>query len=132
MLSGKFTLKIPLDDDIDMLVEAFNFQGGQYKKLGDKTFAKFCASLYNDFFGNIYAKMYEASKVKIPFGTCPYPAGENEFTNLMFTDNGMLPPYIPGGEKWRLDFRFLKNGEVLGGYNAYIIIRSERSLLLGG
>ena len=42
-----------------------------------------------------------------------------------------LPPYIPGNEKWEFQLRFSKGEEVLGGYNAYVIIRDEASLLEG-
>lgn len=123
---------MPLDDDIDMTIEAFNFQGGQYKKMLDKRFDKFCKSLYVEVIKGPYAKFYDSSTIKLPFGTCPYPEGKNEITNLIFDDEGMLPPYIPGGEKWRVDLRFVNKEEVFGGYNVYAMIRNEQSLLKGG
>ena len=33
-------------DDIDLMFEAYNFQGGQYKKMGEKKLEQFCKSLY--------------------------------------------------------------------------------------
>ena len=132
VFDGKYDLKVPLDDDIDMKIEAFNFQGGQYKKIGEKRFDKFCASVYDDMTEKQFAKFYAASTLKVPFGTCPFPAGESEITNLMVDDDGILPPYIPGGEKWRADVRFLKKTKILGGFNVYALIRNEQSLLKGG
>ena len=132
VVSGKYNLKMSLDDEIDIKVEAFNFQGGQYKKMVEKQLNQFCTTLYIDAFKEAHSVFYEASSLQVPFYTCPFPAGENEITNLMIDEKGMLPPYIPGGEKWRIDVRFLKNAEVLGGYNVYGLIRSDESLLKGG
>ena len=115
-----------------MKVEGFNFQGGQYKKLGEKMFDKFCKSVYDDYIKKTYEDFEAASSLKVPFGTCPLPAGINEVTNLMIEENGLLPPYVPGGEKWRVDVRFLREEVVLGGYNVYALIRNEQSLLKGG
>ena len=128
---GKYNLKVPLDDENDVKVEAYNFQGGQYKKMGDKKLDNFCKSLYQEAVEKPFSQFYEASSFKIPFNTCPFPAGENEVNNLIVDDNGMLPPYIPGGEKWRLDVRYLKQDKVLGGFNVYAMIRNEQSLLKG-
>lgn len=131
MINGKYNLKVPLDDGIDITVEAFNFQGGQYKKMADKLLNKFCESAYEERTKDGYSQFFEASTVKIPFGTCPYPAGKNELNNFMIDENGVLPAYVPGGEKWKVDVRFLKGGKILGGYNAYVLVRSEQSLLKG-
>lgn len=120
-----------LDNGIDIFVEAHNFQGGQYKKMGEKKLDKFCDTLYTDTFKEPFNDFYVASTAKIPFGTCPFPAGDNELTNLMFSDNGFLPPYIPGGEKWKIDIGFRQKGVVLGGVNIYAILRNERTLLKG-
>lgn len=124
---------MPLGDDIAMMVEGFNFQGGQYKKMGDKFMDQgICKSLYVDAFKSEYDKFYAASSVKIPYGTCPFPAVNNTVTNLMFSDSGLMPPYIPGGEKWRIDLKYFKNRELLGGYNIFGLVRNDQSLLQGG
>ena len=99
MVNGEYELKLPLDDSYDMFIEAFNFQGGQYKKMGDKKLEKVCKTLYVDAFRKEYAKFYETSLVKIAHGTCPVPVRKNQIANWMISDNGILPPYIPGGEK---------------------------------
>lgn len=125
-------MNVSFDDEFDVLVGAFNFHGGQYKKIGDKTFYKFCKTLYLDKFKEPYSRFYDASSFKVPHKTCPFPAGQNEITNLMFSENGLLPPYVPGGEKWRIDVRFVKNNEILGGLNMYGLLRNEQSLLRGG
>ena len=128
-ISGKFNLKIPLDDDIDIFVEALNFQGGQYKKIFDKRVNKFCTTLYTKTFKEVFDNYYEASLVKTPFGTCPFPAMKNVVTNFLISEDGMLPPYIPGGEKWKIHMRFIKDSEILGGYNLYILLRNEQTMI---
>ena len=129
MISGKYNLKLPLDDDIDIFVEALNFQGGQYKKIGDKRLNKFCTTLYTDSFKKVFDDYYEASLVKTPFGTCPFPVMQNEVTNFYISEDGMLPQYIPGGEKWKIHMRFIKDSDVLGGYNIYMLIRNEKTMI---
>jgi hypothetical protein len=65
--------------------------------------------------------------------TWPYPTGKNEIKNYYVTDYGnLLPPYIPGGEKWRIEVRYIKDGEVVGGYEVYGILRNQNSLMNGG
>ena len=131
-MNGRFKLKIPLDNSIDFLIEAFNFQGGQYKKIGSRMMKEFCNSFYVVPYKNEYAKFSEASSVKVPFGTCPFPTMDNLITNWMISDNGILPPYLPGGEKWRINVRFSKKDKVLGGYNLYGLIRNQETLMQGG
>ena len=133
VLNGNYHLKRPMGDDIIMIVEAHNFQSGQYKKMGEKLMDQgLCKALYVDAFKSEYMKFYDASSVKIPFGTCPYPSVNNTLTNLMFSDPGLMPPYIPGGEKWRIDLKYFLNDEFLGGYRIFGLVRNERSLLQGG
>lgn len=39
----------------------------------------------------------------------------------MMNDGGFLPPYIPGGgDKWRVDIRYLKDEVVLGGFDVFV------------
>ena len=119
-------------DDVDMDFKAYNFQSGQYKKLFEKRMDKLCKSLFDEANRGPYQKFYEASSHKVPFGTCPYPKLNNTVTDLLINSNGAIPPYIPGGEKWRIDVRFIKNNEILGGYNLYALLRNEESLMNGG
>jgi len=131
-MNGIYDLKIDLDDGITMTVNALNLQGGQYKSLFTKNLGKFCEALYQkDFAQTNFADFHAHCKLKVPFETCPYPKGKNEVTNFMVADIGnVLPPYVPGGEKWKIEVRFYKtNDELLGGYNVYAILRSEQSLL---
>lgn len=119
------------DDEIDLLFQAFNFQGGQYKKMGEKRLNKFCKSLYVEAYKSEYEKFKDASSAKVSFGTCPYPIVNNTVTHFLVSDSGLLPAYIPGREKWRIDIRFLKNNEVLGGYNVYALFKTQQSVLQG-
>ena len=114
------------------MFEAYNFQGGQYKKMGEKKLEQLCKSLYVDAYRSIYEKFNDASSNKVPFGTCPYPIVNNTVKNFLVSKSELFPPYVPGGEKWRINVRFLKQNEILGGYNVYALLRNEQSLLKGG
>lgn len=110
-----------------------NFQGGQYKKMFDKEIEDPVTTLYNvTKFQSYFENFQKSQKVQIPWDTNPYPSGDNEITNLAVEDYGsMLPPYLPGGEKWKFEVRYSKNDEVIGGMNVYATIRDQRSLLQG-
>ena len=115
-----------------MVLEAFNFQGGQYKKMSEKKMETFCQFLYKDAYKIDVVNFFDSLTVKIPYGTCPVPAGEYDVSNFLMTNNGLLPPYIPGGEKWKINARYIKGTEVVGGYNVYALVRNEQSLISGG
>lgn len=86
----------------------------------------------NETYHEYWDKFDESQKISVPWASCPYPAGPNEISNLMVQDfASFLPPYIPGGEKWKVEVRFVKDGVEAGGYNAYGILRSEQSILDG-
>lgn len=109
-----------------------NLQGGQYKMMMDRSFDHLCDILYLEQ-NRVFFENYQAhTKQPVAWKTCPYPAGTNEVKNFLVEDNGnYLPPYVPGGEKWKIEMRFLKNGIVLGGYNMYGILRNLNSLVGG-
>lgn len=113
-----------------VLAAAYNFQGGQYKKYGEKTFDTECTTLYNDTFQEQFEKFQSCQKYPVEWKTCPYPTGPNEIRDYFVDDyTSMLPPYIPGGEKWKLEYKVLKDDELLGGANLYLTLRNEKSLL---
>lgn len=121
---------MPLDDSFSGMGTGLNFQGGQYKKIGDKQLDTLCTTLYNETYRVAFEDFQTYQKYPVAWKTCPYPAGPNEIMDFCIEDYGsMLPPYIPGGEKWKLEVRLLKDGKVLGGYNLYLILRTEKSLL---
>ena len=114
---------------MSMEVSGFNFQAGQYKKLVEKKFEKYCETMYQESFKFYYEQFQSSTDHPTPWKACPFPAGENEVHNFLIEDIGLLPPYIPGSEKWRADIRFFKNDKVVGGYNVYGIIRNEEKIL---
>jgi hypothetical protein len=130
VVNGNFTVKQPMGDDLDMYGAGLNFQGNQYKKMFDKRLDKFCTTYYIDIY-KAYFEDYQAHTTNpVPWKTCPYPAGSNEVKNFFVEDDGLLlPPYIPGSEKWKAEIRFLRDEIILGGFNIYGIIRSEESIL---
>jgi hypothetical protein len=119
-----------MGDDLDMYGVGLNFQGNQYKKLFDKTLNHFCSTYYIDLYKPYFEDYQSHTTHPVAWKTCPYPAGSNEVRNFMVEDDGkLLPPYIPGNEKWKAEIRFLRNGTALGGFNIYASIRSEESIL---
>lgn len=109
---------------------ALNLQGNQYKKMFEKDFDHMCSAMYLDAFQLPFENYQAHNKNPVAWKTCPFPAGSNEVFNYLAIDTeSLLPPYIPGGEKWKVEMRFLRNGTDLGGYNIYMILRNEKSLL---
>lgn len=122
-----------LSNDLTVTVAASNFQGNQYKHMFGKELGKFCDVLYQPSLENIFNGIHEHGKVKVAWKTCPYPKGPNEAYNYLLQDAGnILPPYLPGGEKWKLELRYFNGSDVLGGYNMFALLRNEQSLLSGG
>lgn len=119
-----------LGEDVSVHGAGLNLQGGQYKQMIEKTFGNFCHSLYMQT-SKIFFESYQGHTTNpVAWNTCPYPAGQNEVKNFMVDDGFfMLPEYIPGSEKWKVVIRFSRHGEVLGGYNIYVTLRNEHSLL---
>lgn len=130
VVSGSYSINYHIDDTVLLTFAALNLQGGQYKKIFDKNIYTICSTLYNETFREIYEDFQTHQKYQVPWKTCPYPTGPNEIFNYYLEDFGsMLPPYVPGGEKWKMDIRYFKGDELLGGFSAYLTLRSERSLL---
>ncbi len=44
--------------------------------------------------------------------------------NYVFTEKDFFPEYLPGSEKWRLDFEFyvMETKAPLGGYKLYVTV----------
>jgi hypothetical protein len=133
VLSGKYLVKAPITNNMTTKMAALNFQGNQYKKIAEKNFGPFCDVLYQEGVKSNFESFVSRTTTKIPWKTCPFPAGSDEVNNWMMSDlSDMLPPYIPGGEKWKLEVRFLEGEIELGGYNLYALVRNDESLLKGG
>ena len=96
----------------------------------EKSFANFCEALYMDASKSFFED-YQAHTINpVAWKTCPYPAGQNEVKNFYADDRVIvLPPYIPGSEKWKIELRFMREAEVLGGYNIFVSLRTEHTLL---
>lgn len=121
---------MPLGPDIDIYAAGLNQQGGQYKKIIDKNIENFCAMVYQDPHKDFFENYQSHTTNPVAWNTCPFPAGSNEVINYLVEDTGnFLPPYVPGGEKWKLEVRFLRADEVLGGYNIFGILRNNQTLL---
>lgn len=133
VVNGKFTVKQPLGNDMTMHGTGLNLQGGQYKQMIEKDLEHVCDTLYLDVHKSFFERYQGHLKNPVPWKTCPYPAGPNEVTNFLVEDTGnLLPPYVPGNEKWKVEARFLRDGKVLGGYNIYAILRNMNTLINEG
>lgn len=46
-------------------------------------------------------------------------------------ETNLLPEYVPGNEKWQIDIGFAKAGDILGGVRLFVILRNQKSLMVG-
>lgn len=110
-----------------MVVTCQNKQtnGNQYLKLVDLKFEKLCSYIKKD--TTFYPDIVRQSNLPPQDGfECPsFPAGKYALTNYLIEENGLLPDYIPGSENWRNEIRIKKNNEIIGGINAYVIIKKK-------
>lgn len=124
---------IDLDDSINIIVQALNFQGNQYKRIFEKDFGTFCTTLYgSETWHKNFDEFHKHSKLEVPWETCPYPTGKNELKDYVLEDEtNLLPEYVPGNEKWQIDIGFAKAGDILGGVRLFVILRNQKSLMVG-
>jgi hypothetical protein len=109
-----------------------NMQGGQYRRLFERTADDICTKGYNETFRPYFDDFQAVSTPKVTWKTCPYPKGDYDLKNYMIEDHGnLLPPYLPGNERWQIQLRYFKGDKPYGGANVYATLRSEKSLLEG-
>ena len=96
----------------------------------EKDLGPLCDFLYQPTIEDWFKNLHNHMKVNVPFGTCPYPKGENEITNFLIKDDGLLPPYVPGNERWKVEVRFARE-KILGGYDVIGLLRTQKSLMEG-
>lgn len=117
---------------MDVNFAVLNFQGGSYKLMVEKYFKDFCESLYQESYKDFFEDYQAHTDKPVAYKTCPYPVTKQDLRNYFVRDQtNLLPPHIPGNEKWKLFFRFIRNETVLGGYDFYLIFRNGKSLLWG-
>jgi hypothetical protein len=107
-------------------------QGGEYRKIIDVSTDLICTKGYNETFRTYFEEFQAAQDIKVPWKSCPYPTGSYKLSNFLIQDYGdVLPPYMPGSERWQFQIRYSKEEVEYGGFNAYITLRTEQSLLNG-
>jgi hypothetical protein len=107
-------------------------QGGEYRKIFEVQTYEICKNGYNETLRPYFDDFQAASTPKVAWKTCPYPAGKYDVKNFRFEDYGsLIPPYMPGSERWQMQLRYFRDGKAYGGYNAYATLRTEKSLLAG-
>lgn len=121
-----------MDDSFNVHIKGNNMQGGEYRKIHEASQDLLCTTGYNDTFRPYFDDFQDASDPKVPWKTCPYHPGHYRLNNYVIHDYGdLLPPYLPGSEKWKFEITYFKDGVEYGGFNAYVILRTEKSLLEG-
>lgn len=113
-----------IDDKIILKIFMLNLQGNQYKLMMTKYLGKFCEALYQDQYKELFDDVHNHLKMKVPWKSCPYPKGSNEFKDFLFQINeDSLPSKIPGSEKWQLQMRYYKAKKMLGGFNVFATVK---------
>ena len=51
--------------------------------------------------------------------------GNHSAKNFAIREAKILPPYLPGGEKWKFEVKFFKGLEQVGGYVVYATITKD-------
>lgn len=121
-----------VDDTFTLDVEASNLQGGQYKVMFQKEFGQPCEYAWSKIIENErnrFLKHLDVLDVKVVENMCPFPPHTAIVKD--YSPNGLnefLPEYIPGNERWKIQGIIKKNGEVVGGYILYLLLRNERSM----
>lgn len=63
------------------------------------------------------------------YGTCPIPAQVIQINDYTPSDSGdIIPSYMPGNERWRLDTWIMKDNEKISGVRLYAILRDQQKL----
>lgn len=134
MIHGNYTLVSPIGDPHIGVIQAFNLMGGQYKKIFDVKNDDLCKLAWKEPYRKEFNYFQSTQAHPVPWGVCPYPAGPNFVNKYMVNDDlgDFLPPRMPGGsENWQLKLTFFQksDGKIVGGYNLYVILRTEETLL---
>lgn len=109
--------------------EAFNLSGGQYKKIFGNIFGPFCDFVYSKNIEKEFKAALAKSNSTTAYGTCPIPPQTFEVIDYAPEGAGdVIPPYMPGNERWKVDLWGTKNGEVVSGFRVYAILRDEQKL----
>jgi hypothetical protein len=132
VLNGAYELRKPIHDEMTYLFEGFNLQGGQYKKMFENIQKKPCSFIFKPLHRKYIEDFRKASSTPIKLDVCPIAPMNNTLTNYVLKDYGLIPFHVPGNEKWRIDVRYVnENDKIVGGYDIYGILRTEKSLLEG-
>jgi hypothetical protein len=132
---GVLRMKHQIDNTLKVGFKAYNMAGGQYKLFAERVLGPPCEMMYEDHMRPTIEEFIAATNLSFwSWGLCPFPS------NYMFLNNyapsqigNYLPPYLPGGEKWKASFFYLDEKEtVLGGATIYATLRSNYSLMRYG
>jgi surfactin synthase thioesterase subunit len=134
VFNGSYTVKQELNNDMNYQFFAYNLQGGQYKLIVEKDLGSVCDFLYSEGHRHIYEDFMSHTEPSVPFKTCPYPQTQHNVKNYLLKGvNEMIPPYVPGSEKWKVEAEIRLNGKILGGavFYATLINSDNIGTLIG-
>lgn len=114
---------------MNLQIYGFNLQGGQYKQMIEKNLGNFCDFFYSDAHKDMYDDVITHYEPFVPFGTCPFPKGQYTVKNYRLKGvEDMIPPYVPGSEKWKAIAEFQLNGTRLGGMTFYGTLINDKNV----
>ena len=129
MFDGSYTQKINGSNDITLHCYGYNFQGGQYKLMVEKHLGQLCDFFFNEMHKEVWEDVMNHSDKFIPGKTCPFPAGLYTIRNYMLKGLvEMIPPYVPGSEKWKGVAEYRLNETVLGGMTFYFTLINDKNM----
>lgn len=129
-MNGLWQIKNHLDDSFILSFEAFNFAGGQYKKIFGRSVGPFCELLYEQHVEKEVRRWFAHTNISVPYGTCPLPPQFIYTNDWSPKDAGdYIPPYVPGNERWKVTLWLSKNEETISGFTIYGILRDNQKLI---
>jgi hypothetical protein len=129
VFDGSYTVKQDIHNDMYFHVSAFNLQGGQYKLMIEKDLGNVCDFVYSEDHKQIYGDLMSHHEPSVPFNTRPFPRGQFTIKNYLIKGiNEMIPPYVPGSEKWKALVEYRLNETILGGATFYTTLINDKNM----
>lgn len=69
-MNGSYDINTLIEDSLNLFATMYNFQVGQYKKLGEKLIERVCSTLYNKIFRE-YLEKVQGINLKLPGKLAP-------------------------------------------------------------
>jgi hypothetical protein len=124
-----------LDNSLKVGFKAYNMAGGDYRMMFQRLLGPFCDMFYEDHMRPTIEEFFAATNLSYwTWGMCPLPSAVGFVKDYVPSQIGnYLPPYLPGGEKWKCTL-YLEDASntTIGGITIYASLRSNYSLMRYG